>query len=107
MSDASFQLSQVSPEGSVLAIYELPSGAREVVGYSLASGLELRDRASDGSGEVFIDRGYFWVDGLTSFVAEYVRHARRIGAVPSSPAGMASIVDPPEVDAEGIAVLGA
>lgn len=94
MRAVSFEMSSISPKGTVLARYSLSSEDREVVGYRYPPGIALFDRPAAGAGEGYlIDRGIFWSEPLEGLVGEYVEHALRLGCPPASKQGIGACVD--------------
>lgn len=107
MSDVSFDMSSISPNGTLLATYSLPNEEREIMGYDRQTGVALYDRPAGGAGKgLYIDGGLHWAETVNGIVAEYVAHAERIGCSPVSEEGFSTTVASLDLGEAGV-LLGA
>lgn len=76
-----------------LARYQVPDGERVLLVHPAPGGAEILDVPASGVGDCFrVDRAGKGGSALHAFVAEYVRHARRLGCCPMAPKALDVIV---------------
>lgn len=76
-----------------LARYQVPDGERVVLVHPAPGGAEILDVPASGCGDCFrVDRAGKGGAVLHALVAEYVRHARRMGCCPMDSKALDTIV---------------
>jgi hypothetical protein len=83
----------ISPAGTELLRYRVPTEERVLVGRRTAAGVEVSDRSGSGEGRCYlVDRGFSCPDQLTAFLLDYRREALRLDAPPMSAEAIATVM---------------